>query len=62
MHDRIGTLAGTVWNHLDGKGKTNITSIPRALKEKAAMVNLALGWLAREDKIELIKSGDNIMV
>ncbi len=62
MNERIGTLAGRVWEYLADKGETNMASIPRAVKEKTGLVNLALGWLAREDKLTFRESGGKILV
>lgn len=54
--EAIGSDAGTVWNALEDGGKT-----VRQLKEDTGLtrreVNLALGWLAREDKVVMRKPG-----
>ena len=62
MNDHIGTVAGTVWEYICQKGEVNLSSIPRALKEKSAYVYMGVGWLAREDKLIFTEKGDKIRV
>lgn len=52
MKEKVGETAGKIWKFLDKKGEVNIDQLPRNLKEKSAIVYQAVGWLAREDKIE----------
>ncbi|HCS87385.1 MAG TPA: hypothetical protein DIW30_02875 [Bacteroidales bacterium] len=47
---KIGENAGLVWNALQG-GALSTKALKKATKLKEADLNLALGWLAREDKI-----------
>lgn len=51
MKDRIGEIAGKIWTVLGEKENVNISKLPKLLKEKGEIVYQALGWLAREDKI-----------
>lgn len=57
MRDEIGAAAGVVWGVLDRDGELTLT----ALKDRAGlsdqMVFLALGWLAREGKLTLLREG-----
>ena len=52
MKHAIGDTAGKIWRKLKSEGETNITNVPKLLDEKAPVVYMALGWLAREDKVE----------
>lgn len=52
MKDKIGKTAGQIWKVLKKKGEVNVAQLPKLLNEKSAVVYQALGWLAREDKIE----------
>lgn len=47
---KIGENAGLIWNALQG-GALTTKAIKKATKLKEADLNLALGWLARENKI-----------
>jgi hypothetical protein len=51
MKDRIGEIAGKIWTILGEKQDLDILKLPKILKEKGEIVYQALGWLAREDKI-----------
>ena len=55
MKTKIGEMAGRVWTILGEKDHVDISKLPRMLKEKGEIVYQALGWLAREDKVEFHK-------
>lgn len=57
MEDRIGELAGEVWEHIEDEGETSVSGVARALEAPQTKVNMALGWLAREDKLEFLNTG-----
>ncbi len=48
--EKIGENAGAIWNALQG-GALTTKALKKATKLKEADLNLALGWLARENKI-----------
>ncbi len=52
MKNKIGETAGKIWKVLKKKGELNVTQLPKVLNEKSAVVYQALGWLAREGKID----------
>jgi len=52
MKDRIIEAAGKTWRFLGQNGQTNVSQLAKSLKEKEEVIFQALGWLAREDKIE----------
>jgi hypothetical protein len=47
----FGTKAGIVWKALDQNGPSNIGDLVKATSLSREEVNVALGWLGREDKI-----------
>ncbi|MGM9831556.1 MAG: winged helix-turn-helix domain-containing protein [Paludibacteraceae bacterium] len=47
---KIGENAGLVWNALQG-GALTAKALKKATKLKEADLNMALGWLARENNI-----------
>jgi len=51
MKDKIIEAAGKTWRFLGQNGQTNVSQLPKSLQEKDEVVLQALGWLAREDKI-----------
>jgi len=57
LNDQVGENAGKVWHLLNKKGPQSLAEIPGVLKVPKELVNLAVGWLAREDKIEIVRAG-----
>ncbi len=51
MKTQVIEAAGKTWRFLGQNGETNVSKLPRLLKEKDPVVFQALGWLAREDKV-----------
>jgi len=58
LTDKIGINAGKVWNALNTTQDVNITTIARISKINLKDAYSALGWLARENKIQTIKDKD----
>lgn len=52
MKEKVGETAGQIWNLLKKKGEVNMAELPKLLQEKSNVVHQAIGWLARENKIE----------
>ena len=56
--EEIGHAAGEVWGALStGNGGVSLAALKKSVDAPADLVLLALGWLAREDKIEIDASG-----
>jgi hypothetical protein len=51
MNNRIGQIAGRVWRALGEKGAATVAQIAKSINEPAEVVTLAVGWLARENKV-----------
>lgn len=51
IKSQIGTNAGKIWQFLDQHGEKTIPEIQEELAMKSLDVRMALGWLARENKI-----------
>ena len=62
MREKIGEIAGKLWQTLGEKGELNIAMLPKFLREDSETVNQALGWLAREDKIVFNNKGSKEFV
>lgn len=52
---RIGENAGIVWNLLNDHQKWNVEKIKQASGLTESEIYSAIGWLARENKIEMEK-------
>jgi Winged helix-turn-helix domain (DUF2582) len=49
----IGETAGMVWNFLRSNGESSLSALEKGVKAPRWMVSMAVGWLAREGKIEV---------
>lgn len=49
----VGTTAGKVWHVLDDEGPQTLVQIKKKVDGASELVTLALGWLVREDKVEI---------
>lgn len=58
----IGEAAGQVWEALGAKEEVGLAQLPRLLKLKTEVAYQALGWLAREEKIEYRTRGDKVYI
>lgn len=52
MKEKVIETAGKAWRFLGQNGQVNVAQLAKSLKEKDEVVFQALGWLAREDKID----------
>ena len=56
--ETIGTWAGLVWNALNEKDVLGNKEIKKATKLKDKELYAAIGWLAREGKLNIAESED----
>lgn len=52
---KIGTDAGIIWQILNEKGDVRIADLKKTTKKDIKDIYLALGWLARENKIQFLE-------
>ncbi len=57
MQNRIGEVAGEVWNFLEDEGEASLSSVVDAVDAPRSRVNMAIGWLACEGNLEFIDRG-----
>jgi len=53
MNEMVGEFAGMIWRALEGKNSLSQKEIKKAAKLKDKEFYLGLGWLLREDKINV---------
>jgi hypothetical protein len=53
----IGINAGAIWRLLSEKGELSVREIGEITHYRETFLLLALGWLAREDKIRFFEEG-----
>ena len=60
--DQIGISAGEIYNYLNTNGESTFSKMKKELDLKGNFADLGLGWLAREDKVEISKKGTSVSV
>jgi hypothetical protein len=50
--ESIGKTAGRVWTYLQDHGKTSLSGVEKGVTAPRGVVFMAIGWLAREGKLE----------
>ena len=58
----IGHVAGDVWGLLVRDGSQTIAAIKKSIDAPPDLVLAAIGWLAREDKLEFSTHGRSVKV
>jgi hypothetical protein len=62
IKDQLGLTAGQVWHILNDSGPQTLAQLKKKVNGSGDLVGFALGWLAREDKIDLSQDKKNIKV
>ena len=51
--EQIGEAAGAVWHCLQDSGRISLAKLTKTIDLPRDIVMQAVGWLAREDKVEI---------
>ena len=51
--EQVGDTAGKVWNMLNDHGPQTVAQLKKRLNGSGELLGFALGWLAREDKVDI---------
>jgi hypothetical protein len=62
MQNDIGETAGKVWQALSDEGPQTVVQLKKKLKASNELLYFALGWLAREDKVEIVSAQKSFRV
>ena len=62
MHARIGSAAGVIWQYLHGHGDATIRTLKKETKLSDQILLMAIGWLAREDQLDLARAGSTLKI
>ena len=57
LNTTIGDAAGKVWEYLDKNGPSSVTKIATDTEISKNDMQRAIGWLAKEDKLEVEVKG-----
>jgi hypothetical protein len=60
--EQVGVTAGKVWHILSEFGPQTMAQLKKRLNGSGELVGFALGWLAREDKIDILQEKKNLKV
>lgn len=60
--EQVGVTAGKVWHVLNDSGPLTVAQLKKKLNGSGDLVSFALGWLAREDKIDIYQDKKNLKV
>jgi hypothetical protein len=53
MNEQVGDTAGKIWHALSDHGPQTLVQLKKRLNGSGELVGFALGWLAREDKVDI---------
>jgi hypothetical protein len=62
LKDQVGLTAGKVWEQLSAGGPQTLAQLKKRVNGQSELVNFAIGWLAREDKVAIIADKKNFRV
>ena len=62
LQEQIGFTAGMIYDYLNNNGESSFTKMKKELDLKGNFADLGLGWLAREDKVEISKKGTSVSI
>ena len=62
LQEQTGQSAGQIYNYLNSNGESTFSKMKKELDLKGNFADLGLGWLAREDKVEISKKGASVSV
>ena len=57
LQEQIGFSAGQIYDYLSNNGEATFSKMKKELDLKGNFADLGLGWLAREDKIQIERKG-----
>jgi len=54
INNQVGETAGKVWHALSSVGPQTLAQLKKRVNGSGELLSFGLGWLAREDKIEIM--------
>jgi hypothetical protein len=58
----IGHAAGEIWGLLSSNGEQTLAAVKKSIDAPADTVLAAIGWLAREDKLDFATTGRTVKI
>jgi hypothetical protein len=54
VNSQVGETAGKVWHALSSAGPQTLAQLKKKVNGSGELLSFGLGWLAREDKVEIV--------
>jgi hypothetical protein len=62
MQKQIGDAAGMIWKYLDQHTESTLSELKQPTKLSEQLLLMGLGWLAREDKLNIVQEKKGLKV
>lgn len=62
VNSQVGETAGKVWHALSSAGPQTLAQLKKKVGAPGELLGFGLGWLAREDKIEIVPEKKSFLV
>lgn len=62
MIDKVGDAAGKIFQFLEKNGEVSVLKLKTGLKLSNSLVCMGIGWLAREDKLNIKDAKKDVKV
>jgi hypothetical protein len=62
INAQVGEMAGRIWHLLNDEGPQTLPQLKKKLDRSGELLSFALGWLAREDKVDIRQEKKTIKV
>lgn len=62
MTEKIGDSAGKIYQYLEKNGEASVLKLKTGLKFSNSLVCMGIGWLAREDKLNIVETKKDMKI
>lgn len=62
VKNEVDETAGKVWHLLDHDGPQTLTQLKKQATVASELLHFAIGWLAREDKVDIVQEKKSFRV
>ena len=62
INAQVGETAGRIWHLLNDEGPHTFAQLKKKLDGSGELLSFALGWLAREDKVDITQEKKTVKV
>ncbi len=62
IQQQVGETAGVLWNLLHDNGPQTLAQLKKKLNGSGELLNFAIGWLAREEKLDILRESKTFRI